>query len=117
VAVATVAVDLPTATIVWVAFIIVWQRFEDYMIQPLVYGRTLRVNPIVTVVSVLAGAALLSILGALLAIPTAAAIQIMLRHWWANRQHPDSNAQSLPRNPPEDRLKAPRRQTQRGLNR
>ena len=94
VAVATVAVDFPTATIVWLAFIIVWQRFEDYVIQPLVYGRTLRVNPIVTIVSVLAGAALLGILGALLAIPTAAAIQIVLREWWANRQHPDPTAQS-----------------------
>jgi predicted PurR-regulated permease PerM len=96
VAVATVAVDFPTATIIWVAFIIVWQRFEDYVIQPLVYGRTLRVNPIVTIVSVLAGAALLGILGALLAIPTAAAIQIILREWWANRVHPDSTAASSP---------------------
>jgi len=96
VAVATVGVDFPTATIVWLAFIIVWQRFEDYVIQPLVYGRTLRVNPIVTIVSVLAGAALLGILGALLAIPTAAAIQIVLRDWWANRQHPAPTAQSAP---------------------
>jgi predicted PurR-regulated permease PerM len=76
---ATVTVDFPITTIVWIAFIIVWQRFEDDVVQPLVYGRTLRVNPIVTIVSVLAGAALLGILGALLAIPTAAAIQIMLR--------------------------------------
>jgi len=38
-----------------------------------------RVNPIVTILSVLAGASLLGILGALLAIPTAAAIQIVLR--------------------------------------
>ena len=85
VAFATVTVSFPTATIVWVAFIIVWQRFEDYVVQPLVYGRSLKVNPIVTIVSVLAGAALLGILGALLAIPTAAAIQIVLRSWWSNR--------------------------------
>ena len=100
-AVATVAVDFPTATIVWVAFIIVWQRFEDYVIQPLVYGRTLRVNPIVTIVSVLVGASLLGILGALLAIPTAAAIQIVLGDWWANRQHANSTAQSSPPQGPE----------------
>jgi predicted PurR-regulated permease PerM len=87
VALATLTVDFPTATIVWIAFIIVWQRFEDYVVQPLVYGRSLRVNPIVTIVSVLAGAALLGILGALLAIPTAAAIQIVLKDWWANRAH------------------------------
>jgi predicted PurR-regulated permease PerM len=71
--------------IVWVAFIIVWQRFEDYVVQPLVYGRALRLNPIVTIVAVLAGAELLGILGALLAIPTAAAIQIVLRDWLASR--------------------------------
>jgi predicted PurR-regulated permease PerM len=85
---ATLTVHFPTATIVWVAFIIVWQRFEDYVVQPLVYGKALRVNPIVTIVSVLAGASLLGILGALLAIPIAAAIQIILRDWWANREHP-----------------------------
>jgi predicted PurR-regulated permease PerM len=85
VAFATLTVGFPTATIVWIAFIIVWQRFEDYVVQPLVYGKALRVNPIVTIVSVLAGASLLGILGALLAIPTAAAIQIVLRDWWAHR--------------------------------
>jgi predicted PurR-regulated permease PerM len=85
VAVATVPVDFPTTTIVWVAFIIVWQRFEDYVVQPMVYGRALSVNPIVTIVAVLAGASLLGVLGALLAIPTAAAIQIILRDWWAHR--------------------------------
>ena len=85
VGVATVTVDFPTATIVWVAFIIVWQRFEDYVVQPLVYGKALKVNPIVTILSVLVGASLLGILGALLAIPTAAAIQIVLRDWWDNR--------------------------------
>jgi predicted PurR-regulated permease PerM len=83
---ATLTVSFPTATIVWIAFIIVWQRFEDYVVQPLVYGKALRVNPIVTIVSVLVGAALLGILGALLAIPTAAAIQIVLRDWWAHRK-------------------------------
>jgi predicted PurR-regulated permease PerM len=88
VALATLTVDFPTATIVWVAFIIVWQRIEDYVVQPFVYGRALRVNPIVTIVSVLIGATLLGILGALLAIPTAAAIQIVLQDWWANRGDP-----------------------------
>jgi predicted PurR-regulated permease PerM len=85
VAFATTTVDFPTATIVWVAFVIVYQRFENYLVQPLVYGRALDVNPLVTILGVLAGAALLGILGALLAIPIAAAIQIVLRDWWANR--------------------------------
>ena len=85
VALATATVDFPTATIVWVAFVIVYQRFENYLVQPLVYGKALNVNPLVTILGVLAGAALLGILGALLAIPLAAAVQIVLRDWWANR--------------------------------
>jgi predicted PurR-regulated permease PerM len=86
VALATLTVDFPIATIVWIVFIIIWQRFEDYVVQPLVYGKALHVNPIVTIVSVLAGAALLGILGALIAIPTAAAIQIILTDWWSTRR-------------------------------
>jgi predicted PurR-regulated permease PerM len=86
VALATVPVNFPIATIVWIAFIIVWQRIEDYVVQPLVYGRALNVNPIVTIVSVLVGASLLGVLGALIAIPTAAAIQIVLGDWWRTRR-------------------------------
>jgi len=85
VALATVTVNFPLATIVWIAFIIFWQRFEDYVVQPLVYGRALHVNPLVTIVAVLAGAELLGILGALIAIPTAAAIQIIITDWWSSR--------------------------------
>jgi predicted PurR-regulated permease PerM len=86
VALATVPVNFPTATIVWIAFIIIWQRFEDYVVQPLVYGHAVKVNPLVTIVSLLVGAELLGILGVLLAIPTAAAIQIILREWWSARK-------------------------------
>jgi predicted PurR-regulated permease PerM len=85
VAIATATVDFPTATIVWLVFIVVYQRFENYLVQPLVYGRALDVNPIVTILAVLVGASLLGILGALLAIPIAAAIQIVLRDWWSER--------------------------------
>jgi predicted PurR-regulated permease PerM len=85
VALATVPVSFPTATIVWIAFIIVWQRFEDYVVQPLVYGRAVKVNPLVTIVSLLVGGELLGLLGVLLAIPSAAAIQIILRDWWSTR--------------------------------
>src|SRR5271155_4262644 len=85
VAVATITVNFPTATIVWIAFIVLWQRFEDCVVQPLVYRKALDVNPIVTILAVLAGAELLGILGALIAIPTAAAIQILLHEWWSTR--------------------------------
>jgi predicted PurR-regulated permease PerM len=85
----TLTVHFPVATIIWIAFIIVWQRFEDYVVQPVVYRRAAQVNPLVTIVAVLAGAALLGVLGALLAIPIAAGIQIILRDWWAARTAAD----------------------------
>jgi tryptophan-rich sensory protein len=45
-----------------VAFIIVYQRIENTFIQPVVHGRALKVNPIVTILAVLVGASLLGIL-------------------------------------------------------
>jgi predicted PurR-regulated permease PerM len=93
VALATLPVNFPTATIVWIAFIIVWQRFEDYVVQPLVYRRSAKVNPIVTIISLLIGGELLGILGVLLAIPTAAAVQIILRDWWSARAENATSAE------------------------
>jgi predicted PurR-regulated permease PerM len=89
VGIATATVDFPTATIVWLVFIVVYQRVENSFIQPLVYGHALKVDPIVTILAVLVGASLLGILGALLAIPIAAAIQILLRDWWTHRPAAD----------------------------
>ena len=85
VALSTATVDFPTATIVWIVFVVLYQRFENYVLQPLVYGRALDINPLVTIVAVLAGASLLGVLGALLAIPVAAAIQILLQDWSSHR--------------------------------
>jgi predicted PurR-regulated permease PerM len=92
---ATLPVDFPTATIIWIAFIIVWQRLEDYLIQPHVYGHTMNMNPLVTIVSLLVGAELLGLLGVLLAIPAAAAIQIVLRDWWSYRQSKTTGRRSI----------------------
>ncbi len=85
VALSTATVAFPTATIVWIVFVVLYQRVENYVLQPLVYGRALDIDPLVTIVAVLAGASLLGILGALLAIPVAAAIQILLRDWADHR--------------------------------
>ncbi|MBV8989268.1 MAG: AI-2E family transporter [Solirubrobacterales bacterium] len=65
--------------------IIVWQGFEDHVVQPLVYGRAVNVGPLVSIIGLLVGAELLGILGDPLAIPSAAAIEIILREWWSAR--------------------------------
>jgi predicted PurR-regulated permease PerM len=65
-------------TVATTIFFIVLRMFEDYVLVPRIIGRTVRVPAIVTVVSVLLGGALLGIVGALLAIPAAAAVLLII---------------------------------------
>lgn len=58
-------------------FIIVFRGLEDYLLSPRVMRKTVEVAPILTVVSVLCGGALLGIAGALVAVPAAAAIDLI----------------------------------------
>lgn len=73
--------SFPTALIVWVVAFVVYQQIESHVIGPYVYKRTLRLHPLLAIVAVLAGASLLGILGALLAIPIAAMVQILIREY------------------------------------
>jgi predicted PurR-regulated permease PerM len=73
--------NFPTATIVWTIWAILYQQFENHLIQPQIQKRTVRVHPFVTIVAVLFGSSLLGVLGALVAIPVAASIQILLREY------------------------------------
>jgi predicted PurR-regulated permease PerM len=73
--------DFPTATIIWAVWAIVYQQFENHVIQPQIQKRTVNVQPFVTIVAVLFGATLLGVLGALVAIPAAASIQILVREY------------------------------------
>lgn len=59
-------------------FFLVYQQFENYILQPRIMRRTVDVAPLVTILSALVGAALLGILGALIAVPIAAGIQLLL---------------------------------------
>jgi predicted PurR-regulated permease PerM len=61
-----------------IVFFLVYQQFENYVLQPRVMRRTVDVAPLVTVLSALIGAALLGVLGALIAVPFAAAIQLLV---------------------------------------
>ena len=78
--------DFPRDTIIWTLYAILYQQFENNFVQPQVQKRTVQVHPFVVLVSVLCGATLLGVLGALVAIPVAASIQIILKEWWAYRQ-------------------------------
>jgi predicted PurR-regulated permease PerM len=71
--------DFPTATIIWVVVSIVYQQVENNVIQPIVYRKTVDVRPLIVIIAILIGSDLLGVLGALVAIPVAAAVQIVLR--------------------------------------
>jgi predicted PurR-regulated permease PerM len=70
-------VSLPVA-IATLAFYIAYRLAEDYLIVPRIMGRTVQVPAIVSLIAVLIGAVLLGIVGALVAIPVAAAIRLLL---------------------------------------
>jgi predicted PurR-regulated permease PerM len=82
----TLFTDFPIATLVWAAVFLLYQQLENNVLQPVVYRRTVNVAPLMVIVAVLAGGALLGVLGALVAIPVAAALQIFARDAWRLRQ-------------------------------
>jgi predicted PurR-regulated permease PerM len=66
------------AGIVVVVFFLLYQQLENHVLQPVVYNRTVQLSPLVILISVLLGAAMAGILGALAAIPVAGAIQVLI---------------------------------------
>jgi predicted PurR-regulated permease PerM len=75
IAFATVSVE---AALVTAVFHLLYRGFEDYVLNPRVLRKTVNVRPVVTVVAVLFGGALLGIPGALIAVPAAAGLQLIL---------------------------------------
>jgi predicted PurR-regulated permease PerM len=73
--------DFPVDTIIWTVFAIVYQQVENNVIQPRIQARAVQLDPLIVLVSVLFGSALVGVLGALLAIPVAAALQITYREY------------------------------------
>ncbi len=86
VGIVTLFQDFPTATIIWVIWSIVYQQVENNLIQPQLQKRAVNINPFLVVVAVLFGSALLGILGALVAVPVAASIQIAVREYLDYRE-------------------------------
>ena len=78
--------DFPTAVIVWAIFFIVYQQVENNLLQPVIYRHTVAVHPLLVLVAVLIGGSRLGVLGALLAIPVVAGLQILVKDIWRNRR-------------------------------
>ncbi|MGK5629398.1 AI-2E family transporter [Streptomyces sp. URMC 123] len=64
---------------VWVlGFVVIYQQFENYVLQPRITAKTVDIHPAVAFGSVIAGTALLGAVGALIAIPATATLQAFL---------------------------------------
>ncbi|MFI7607774.1 AI-2E family transporter [Micromonospora sp. NPDC049366] len=81
-------VHSPTAGIVVLVFFVVYQQFENHVLQPIVLSRAVRLNPLTVLVSLLLAAQLAGLVGALLAIPAASIVQILLREYAPLRRPP-----------------------------
>lgn len=91
------------------ALCIVYQQLEGNLLQPLIQRRTLQMNPLLISIVVIAGAMLMGVLGAVLALPFAAALQVLLRRVQQTRRA-RWRVQSRPPGPtePGPRPEAPR---------
>jgi predicted PurR-regulated permease PerM len=85
IAVITLFVNFPGATIAWVIWAVLYQQIENYLIQPRIQSKAVDVHPFVVLMSVLFGSTLFGITGALLAIPVAASLQIGIAEYLVYR--------------------------------
>ena len=84
---------LPTGLVVLLALFI-YQEFENRILVPKVYGRSLRLAPVTVVLALLAGGLLLGVIGALLALPIAAGLQMMVAELRVDLPGDDSHDRS-----------------------
>ena len=86
------ATQSPQEALLVLALYIAIQQFENNFLVPKVMQRSVGLSPLTVLLAVLAGAALLGIIGALLAVPIASAIQVILQHTLFRKQQYLANA-------------------------
>lgn len=96
----TLFTDFPQATIVYGIFLLLYQQVENNVLQPFIFKRTVNVHPLAVIFAILAGSSILGIVGALVAIPVAAAVQIVLHEFLASEPDSAPGAQSSGPDPP-----------------
>jgi predicted PurR-regulated permease PerM len=73
------------AAIVMAVFFAIYQQLENHVIQPIVYGKTVEISPLLVLIAVLVGAAVGGIVGAVVAIPVFASLQILVKDYVKRR--------------------------------
>ncbi|MBJ7458576.1 MAG: AI-2E family transporter [Thermoleophilaceae bacterium] len=81
VGIVTLFATFPLDTIVWAIFVIAYQQFENYVIQPRIQSQAVQLEPFIVLTAVLFGGTLMGVVGAILAIPIAATLMIAFQEW------------------------------------
>lgn len=89
----------PRAALVVLIFFVVYQQVENHVLQPVILSRAVALNPLTVLISILIAAELAGILGALLAIPAAGIVQILLREFGVRRRVRALGEQPQPQKP------------------
>jgi predicted PurR-regulated permease PerM len=89
-AVIVVAITLAGAgavpAVIMLLVILVYQQIENYVIQPMVYRKAVELSGFATIAVVMAGGALLGVIGAILAVPVATSLKVVFRELTAARR-------------------------------
>ena len=72
--------------LVLLVFFILYQQLENHLLQPLVYGRTVKLSPLAVAIAVLIGAEVAGVIGAVMGIPVGASLQVVGRELIALRR-------------------------------
>lgn len=99
--------DSPRTGLIVVIFFVVYQQFENHVLQVSIMSRTVDLNPLAVLASVLVGVQLFGLLGALLAIPAGGVLQVICRDIY------DTNLGMLKEDPTLGRDEVPISQLQR----
>ena len=86
--------SFPTTLIIWLVAFLAFQQVQDRVVQPMLYGKAVQISPLIAIVALLAGAQILGILGALIAIPVAASIGAVFSELWPRREPTQESAPS-----------------------
>jgi predicted PurR-regulated permease PerM len=91
----------PWKAVVLLVFVLVYQQVESNVLQPIVYSKAVQLNGLAILIALLVGGQLLGIVGALLAIPVAEIIRILVTELLAYRRSPkEANEPAVVSSPP-----------------
>lgn len=71
----------PLRAVIVLIALVIYQQFESHLLLPRVYGQSLRLSPLAVIVALLVGGTLMGIVGALLALPLAAGIRVLIENY------------------------------------